>query len=68
VEWLKDLFLDGKRVGIFRTGGSGIQVIEALAGKVETFTDFQQTPNLALSMNQKPMEATQQMEDKEHYP
>ncbi len=42
--WNHDISLEGKRVGIIGTGASAVQVIPAIAPKVEHLTVFQRTP------------------------
>ena len=43
-----DIDLKGKRVGIIGTGSTGVQVIIAIAPKVEHLTVFQRTPQYSV--------------------
>lgn len=43
-DWPADLDLTGKRVGIVGTGASSMQISPAIAGKVESLTIFQRSP------------------------
>jgi cyclohexanone monooxygenase len=67
--WPQDgLDLSSRRVGVIGTGASGVQVIQE-AGKVSAqLTVFQRTPNLALPMRQRALDAPSQRAMKQHYP
>jgi cation diffusion facilitator CzcD-associated flavoprotein CzcO len=62
------LDMTGKRVGVIGTGASGVQVIQEAAKVAAHVTVFQRTPMLALPMEQRALEASQQQRMKEHYP
>jgi len=47
-DWPEDGDLAGKKVGLFGNGSSGMQVLPAIAGKVETVTLFQRTAAYAV--------------------
>jgi len=47
--------LSDKRVGVIGTGSSGVQVIQALAGKVKHLTVFQRTPVFVVPAKNHPM-------------
>lgn len=52
--WPQDgLDMAGKRVVVFGTGASGVQVIQEAAREAAELTVFQRTPNLALPMRQR---------------
>ena len=49
--WPKDAVdLTGKRVGVFGTAATGIQVIQTIAPIVSRLTVFQRTPNFAIAL------------------
>ena len=55
------LDMTGKRVGVIGTGASGVQVTQEAAKVASHLTVFQRTPNMALPMQQRPLdEQTQQ--------
>ena len=60
--------LAGRRVGVIGTGASGVQVIQEAAGEAEHLTVFQRTPNLALPMRQRRLNAAAQRRMKADYP
>jgi cation diffusion facilitator CzcD-associated flavoprotein CzcO len=47
--------LAGKRVAVIGTGASGVQVISAIAGQVESLTVFQRRPNWCAPLNNSPI-------------
>jgi cyclohexanone monooxygenase len=51
------LDLAGKRVGVIGTGASGVQVAQEAAAVAAHLTVFQRTPNLALPMRQRKLDA-----------
>ena len=56
--WPQDgVDLAGQRVGIIGTGATGVQVIQELGPVVSHLTVFQRTPNMALPMRQKKLDA-----------
>lgn len=54
--------LAGQRVGVIGTGASGVQVIQELGPIVSHLTVFQRTPNLALPMRQRQLDAAAKRE------
>jgi cation diffusion facilitator CzcD-associated flavoprotein CzcO len=52
--WPKDekVEVKGKKVAVFGTGSSGVQIIQEIAKDVENLVVFQRTPNLCLPMQQ----------------
>jgi len=46
--WSDHVRIDGRRVAVFGTGSSGIQVIPQLAARAAQLTIFQRTPNFAV--------------------
>jgi cation diffusion facilitator CzcD-associated flavoprotein CzcO len=50
----------GKRVAVVGTGPSGIQIIPAVAGEVESLTVYQRTPNWCTPLNNRPITAEEQ--------
>lgn len=62
------LELAGKRVGVVGTGASGVQVIQEAGRVARSLTVFQRTPNLAIAMQQRKLDAATQAEWKTHYP
>ena len=61
--WPKDAIdLNGKRVGVFGNGATGIQVIQTIAPIVGKLTVFQRTPQYALPMKN-PAVTTQELKD-----
>jgi cation diffusion facilitator CzcD-associated flavoprotein CzcO len=62
------LDMTGKRVGVIGTGASGVQVIQEAGRTAAHLTVFQRTPNLALPMRQKKLDAAAQRKAKEAYP
>jgi cation diffusion facilitator CzcD-associated flavoprotein CzcO len=45
----------GKRVAVVGTGSSGVQLIPAIAGEVESLTVYQRTPNWCTPLNNSPI-------------
>ena len=66
--WTDDIVLTGKRVAVIGTGASGVQVIQAAGPVAEKLTVFQRTPNLALPMRQKDLDAEDRAEIKRSLP
>jgi cation diffusion facilitator CzcD-associated flavoprotein CzcO len=62
------LDLVGKRVGVIGTGASGVQVAQEAAAVAAHLTVFQRTPNLALPMRQRKLDADTIRRMKEGYP
>jgi cation diffusion facilitator CzcD-associated flavoprotein CzcO len=54
--------LSGKRVGVIGTGATGVQVIQEIAPIVSHLTVFQRTPNMALPMRQRKLDAAAKRE------
>ncbi|MGR8948329.1 MAG: flavin-containing monooxygenase [Gammaproteobacteria bacterium] len=52
----------GKRVGVFGTGATGIQVIQTIASQVEHLTVFQRTPTYTIPMKNPRLDEAQQAE------
>jgi cyclohexanone monooxygenase len=61
------LDLAGKRVGVIGTGASGVQVAQEAAAVAAHLTVFQRTPNLALPMRQRKLDADTIRRMKEGY-
>ncbi len=57
----------GKRVGIFGTGSTGVQLIPQIAQTAEHLTVFQRTPNFVIPGRNLPLEAEQQKAIKRNY-
>jgi len=62
------LSMKGKRVGVIGTGASGVQVIQEAGREASHLTVFQRTPNLALPMRQRKLDAVEQTRTKAEYP
>jgi len=62
------LDMTAKRVGVIGTGASGVQMAQEAAGAAAHLTVFQRTPNLALPMRQKKLDADAIRRMKEKYP
>ena len=60
--------LTGKRVGVIGTGASGVQVIQEAGPVAAELIVFQRTPNFALPMRQKRLDAEANRKMKERYP
>lgn len=54
--------LSGKRVGVIGTGATGVQVIQETAPVASHLTVFQRTPNMALPMRQRKLDAAAKRE------
>ena len=66
--WPKEpVALEGKRVGIIGTGATGIQVIGAIADKVDTLTVFQRRPNWSSPLNNSPISDEEMAEIRTRY-
>jgi len=57
-----------KRVGVIGTGATAVQVIQEVGPEVAYLTVFQRTPNIALPMRQKVLDAGVQAQQKALYP
>ena len=57
--------LTGERVGVIGTGATGVQVIQELGPIVSHLTVFQRTPNMALPMRQRKLDAAAKLKLKE---
>lgn len=55
--WDHDVDLTGKRVGLIGTGSTGVQILSALAGKVERLLLFQRTPHWVVHLDNPPFSA-----------
>ena len=67
--WPQDGFdMTGMRVGVIGTGASGVQVVQEAARVASHLTVFQRTPNLALPMRQRQLDAERQQAAKRDYP
>lgn len=69
--WPKEgVEVKGKRVAVIGTGATGVQVIQEIGPVVGNLTVFQRTPNLAVPMFNRPVEAKeqQQLKDEGLYP
>lgn len=65
----EDVPLSGKRVAVIGTGASAVQVIQESAPVVSHLTVFQRTPNIALPMGQREIDAISQAKMKQRlYP
>ncbi|MES2303779.1 MAG: NAD(P)/FAD-dependent oxidoreductase [Pseudomonadota bacterium] len=53
--WDSSVDIAGKRIAVFGTGSSGIQVIPQLARIASELTVFQRTPNFAVPSNNRPL-------------
>jgi len=66
--WPQDgVNVTGKRVGVIGTGASGVQVIQETAPDAAHLTVFQRTPNMALPMRQRTLDADAQRQLKLSY-
>lgn len=54
--------LTGERVGVIGTGATGVQVIQEMGPVVSHLTVFQRTPNMALPMRQRQLDAAAKRE------
>ena len=61
------LELEGKKVGIIGTGATGVQIIPAIADKVDELTVFQRRPNWAAPLNNAPISEEEMAEIRTHY-
>jgi len=57
--------LTGERVAVIGTGATGVQVIQELGPLVSQLTVFQRTPNMALPMRQRQLDAAAKLKLKE---
>jgi cyclohexanone monooxygenase len=61
--WPQDgVDLAGKRIGVIGTGASGVQVIQEVGPIASQLTIFQRTPNMALPMRQRKLDAAAKRE------
>lgn len=68
-QWPRDgLDLRGKRVAVIGTGSSGVQIIQAVGPVAGQLTVFQRTPNIAIPMGQRPLDATKETLTKPYLP
>lgn len=67
-QWPQDGSADltGKRVAVIGTGSSGVQVITALAGRVDQLVVFQRTPQYVMPTRQRPLAAQEIHSSKEN--
>lgn len=66
--WLEDVDLTGKRVGVIGTGSSGIQVISEAAKVAKSLTVLQRTPNYATPLRNYPTDPQEEAAEKAIYP
>jgi cation diffusion facilitator CzcD-associated flavoprotein CzcO len=67
--WPKEpVDVEGKRVGVLGTGASGVQIITALAPKVEHLTVFQRTPIYSAPMRNDPIDDETWADIQANYP
>ena len=57
----------GKRVGLIGTGATGIQVATEIAEQADHLTVFQRTPNYAVPLGNRPLDAEMRRWYKENY-
>jgi len=68
-QWPQEgLDMSGKRVGVIGTGASGVQVAQEAAAVASHLTVFQRTPQMALPMQQRKLDAETQQSRKPAYP
>jgi cyclohexanone monooxygenase len=60
--------LSGRRVGVFGTGATGVQVVQEVAKVAADLTVFQRTPAMALPMGQRHLTRAEQDQAKESFP
>jgi cation diffusion facilitator CzcD-associated flavoprotein CzcO len=60
--------LSGRRVGVFGTGATGVQVVQEVAKVAAELTVFQRTPAMALPMGQRQLTRAEQDRAKEGFP
>jgi cyclohexanone monooxygenase len=60
--------LSGRRVGVFGTGATGVQVVQEVAKVAAELTVFQRTPAMALPMGQRRLTRAEQDRAKEGFP
>ncbi|EIW77698.1 cyclohexanone monooxygenase [Coniophora puteana RWD-64-598 SS2] len=66
--WPKEgLDTQGKRVGLIGTGASGVQIVQEVGPKADKLTVFHRTPNLAVPMRQRLLQAQDQTLAKSTY-
>ena len=63
----KDVGFAGKRVGVIGTGATAIQLIPEVAKKAAHLTVFQRTPNYAVPLGNRMLDAKTQAEHKANY-
>src|SRR5205823_6321026 len=64
----RDVDLTGRRVGVFGTGATGVQVVQEVAKVAAELTVFQRTPAMALPMGQRRLTRAEQDLAKEGFP
>ncbi len=65
--WLEDVDLSGRRIGVIGTGSSGIQVISQAAKVSGELFVFQRTPNYATPVGNAPTDPAQEAAEKARY-
>lgn len=66
--WPKDpVDFTNKRVGVFGTGATGIQVVQTIAGDVGHLTVFQRTPTYTIPMKNPRYDAAEQAAQRQRY-
>ena len=66
--WPKEpVELSGKKVAVVGTGATGVQVIGAIADKVDSLTVFQRTPNWCAPLGNAPIDADEMTKIKARY-
>ena len=67
--WPKEpVDFNGKRVGVFGTGATGIQVIQTIASEVGHLTVFQRTPTYTIPINNPKFDDAKRADLRAHYP
>ena len=65
--WPQDLDYTNKRVGVIGSGSTGVQIITALAPKVQSMTCFQRNPQYTVPSGNRPVTAEEREEINENY-
>ncbi|KAJ5679756.1 hypothetical protein N7462_008000 [Penicillium macrosclerotiorum] len=65
--WPQDLDCSNKRVGIIGSGSTGVQIITALAPKVESLTCFQRNPQYTVPSGDRPVTVEERKWINENY-
>lgn len=67
-DWpVEGVSFNGKRVGLFGTGSSGVQVTPIIAEEAKELVVFQRTPNFSIPLQNKKMDSAYQADWKENY-